>query len=1004
MPKIFNARSSDSGSEHDRLNDELATTTSELSQIKGRPVEISDRTLEIERTLAEIQKELSSRELSAASSSPGHVADRTLLEARQSRLLNEQQMLEAEQSSVSVREELLTARQELLARQAAISKETLDALQGVLHDSLTGAARQILFEVEALAQDVPPEDQSALDLAAEVLALAAEFERIVGQHGKLSAAQDRLSVRLAALQEESASIEEQLELSSGGAAMLQVLYELQGRVLSARADVSTPELPSIDEVRLASIQVRQKLDRQSVLEEAFVDSSSQAVQQLLDTRRDVLGRLRTEYGNQIRALAALETSQQRFGDETKRIRGYVAEQLFGFQMRSCPPLSIQSLTDVPEGLIWVFGRNHWQEFGSAILRVTRDRPVVSLGLLLVVLGLLMRRRRIAHDLEQCGARIRRISQDRFVCTVQALASSALLAAPIPIMVGFIAWALRQSSAPSDWMLGVSEGLWRAARIVLLTEAIVAACHPQGLGVAHFGWSPPFVARLRRSIRSFCLVYLPALVLTYSCMFGEAAKYFGSVGRLSFLLANVWSLAVLWRLFQSSDDVLATLTLNQLTRQETRWRRLWFPLLVICPIALCVMACLGYLITAIQLSQGLVWTSARIAGGVILYYLTLRWFSIRHRKLRLAEAVARRRARQEAAEEDGHAATSAEVVPVESDDEQELDLDLVSDQVRTLLRLLFGLGVAAFVLIFWTEVYPLDDVIDSIPIPLGEGLTLLGVVKALLIGVVTYVTVRNLPGILELAILRTISLDSGTRHAINTLARYAVIAIGVVLLLNALRVDWASLSWIAAGLSVGLGFGLQEVVANFVCGLILLFERPIRVGDIVTVDGTTGTVTRINIRATTITNWDRQDFVVPNKNLITGTILNWTLTEPVNRIVIPVGVAYGTDTEIARQILLDVAADHPLILDEPAPMASFEEFADSSLSLLLRAYLPNMDHRIATITELHTEIGKRFAAAGIEIPFPQRDLHVRSRDGFVRGTNDSDTEPDHVQDRGGHAIR
>jgi potassium efflux system protein len=210
-----------------------------------------------------------------------------------------------------------------------------------------------------------------------------------------------------------------------------------------------------------------------------------------------------------------------------------------------------------------------------------------------------------------------------------------------------------------------------------------------------------------------------------------------------------------------------------------------------------------------------------------------------------------------------------------------------------------------------------------------------------------------------------------------LGQYAVIAIGFAMVVNAINLDWAKLGWIAAGLSVGLGFGLQEVVANFVCGLILLFERPIRVGDVVTVDGTTGTVTRINIRSTTIMNWDRQDLVVPNKNLITGTILNWTLTEPVNRIVILVGVAYGTDSEKARQILLNVAADHPLILDEPAPMASFEEFADSSLRLVLRAYLPNLDHRIATITELHTEIGKRFEAAGIEIPFPQRDVHVRS---------------------------
>jgi potassium efflux system protein len=266
------------------------------------------------------------------------------------------------------------------------------------------------------------------------------------------------------------------------------------------------------------------------------------------------------------------------------------------------------------------------------------------------------------------------------------------------------------------------------------------------------------------------------------------------------------------------------------------------------------------------------------------------------------------------------------------------------------------------------------------------LSLLTLFKSIVAGTVTVVAVRNLPGVLELSVLRASSIEAGTRNAIYTLCQYAVIGLGLVAVSNILSLDWAKLGWMAAALSVGLGFGLQEVVANFVCGLIVLFERSVRVGDVVTLEGTTGTVTNINMRATTITNWDRQDFVVPNKNLVTGTILNWTLSAPLNRIVIPVGVAYGSDTEQARQILLDVASDHPKVLDEPAPFASFEQFADSSLNLQLRVFLPNMENRIGTITELHTTIDKRFAAAGIEIAFPQRDIHVRS--GWQDGRKDS----------------
>jgi potassium efflux system protein len=378
-----------------------------------------------------------------------------------------------------------------------------------------------------------------------------------------------------------------------------------------------------------------------------------------------------------------------------------------------------------------------------------------------------------------------------------------------------------------------------------------------------------------------------------------------------------------------------------------------------------------------LSLGLLANVAMIAGGYILYCLALRWFMVKRRKLALAEALARRRERPKAAAAEEPQKTAGEIVSVDPEDEEELDLESIGEQTQVLLRLLFVLGVGVTMVLLWSETIPLISVFDTIRVPLAGGMTLLGLAKAILIVAVTFIAVKNLPGLLELGVLRQTDVEAGTRYAITTLCKYAVIAIGVLLFFNALQVDWSKFGWIAAALSVGLGFGLQEVVANFVCGLILLFERPLRVGDVVTLEGMTGTVTHISMRATTIRNWDRQDLVVPNKNLITGTILNWTLSAELNRIVIPVGVAYGTDTEKARQILLEIAAKHPRVIDDPAPIASFEQFADSSLNLLLRAYLPNLENRLATITELHTQIDQRFAEAGIEIAFPQQDVHVRS---------------------------
>ena len=171
-------------------------------------------------------------------------------------------------------------------------------------------------------------------------------------------------------------------------------------------------------------------------------------------------------------------------------------------------------------------------------------------------------------------------------------------------------------------------------------------------------------------------------------------------------------------------------------------------------------------------------------------------------------------------------------------------------------------------------------------------------------------------------------------------------------------------------------GLQEIFANFVSGLILLFERPIRVGDVITLGDVTGSVTKIRIRATTVTNWDRKELIVPNKDLVTGRLLNWTLTDTTNRIVIPVGVAYDSDPQRARDLILEVVSSHPNVLDDPRPNVTFEAFADSSLNIVVRAFLSSMDVRLATIHDLHIAIHKQLGEAGIEIAFPQRDIHIR----------------------------
>ena len=200
---------------------------------------------------------------------------------------------------------------------------------------------------------------------------------------------------------------------------------------------------------------------------------------------------------------------------------------------------------------------------------------------------------------------------------------------------------------------------------------------------------------------------------------------------------------------------------------------------------------------------------------------------------------------------------------------------------------------------------------------------------------------------------------------------------MLLALSEIHLDLGRLGWLMAAIGVGLGFGLQEIVSNFVSGIILLVERPVQVGDIVTVGNMSGTVRRINIRATTILNFDRQEVILPNRSLITREVTNWTRGDTINRLVISIGVAYGSDIEKVSQILMQIACEDPDVMKDPAASVVFMQHGESSLDFNLRVFIPSPSFIMVLRDRLNKRINREFEKHGIEIPFPQRDLHIKS---------------------------
>jgi potassium efflux system protein len=252
-----------------------------------------------------------------------------------------------------------------------------------------------------------------------------------------------------------------------------------------------------------------------------------------------------------------------------------------------------------------------------------------------------------------------------------------------------------------------------------------------------------------------------------------------------------------------------------------------------------------------------------------------------------------------------------------------------------------------------------------------------VVKMVLLLFVTAGIWRYLNTFFTVAIFPRMPDDPGIRYAVVTLCRYLVLAVGVLAGLSAVHLGIERIGVVLAALGVGLGFGLQEIVSNFVSGLILLLERPIRVGDVVSVGDMTGKIDRINIRATTIINGDNQSMIVPNRQFITGNVINWTHKDKIVRVAVKVSVAIGTDADKVTDLLLSIAHADPDVLNNPVPSSLLDSIGESSLLFNLNVFVPEPSLMGRVKHRLYSEVQRRFESAGIVIPMPIQELRVHA---------------------------
>ncbi len=715
----------------------------------------------------------------------------------------------------------------------------------------------------------------------------------------------------------------------------------------------------------------------TTLDELNVDASDlqlrTTARTLLASQREALDSLLQNQRDYFEALVALDSAERELVQQIDLYASYIEGWILW--VRSVPPVGRSDLQNAIEAVRWLSSPTAWRELGVAIWSGLRGRLVLATVCAVLFVALVWRQKKFRVRLREIGefAAPRRCRE--FSVTVEAVVLTILMAAVWPTLLFFTGWQLAGNLNTSVTAQSLGWACVASGAFLLLTESVRQVLRSQGLAASHFGWPEKARKLFVRQLRWFSLT-TPLVFLVVFLRTQPNALFDQSLGRLCFLALMVCVALLAFRTLRPSGDLFEEIGERD-AASVSFWLR--YPLFFVAigmPCLLLVLATMGYYYTASQLAQRLLGSVAMAAVLVTVMGLLLRAVLIHRRRLTFVQKTA---ARQRAAQ--GESGDS--VTDFLTEAETAVDMVQVTRQTRELVRVTVVVAAVLGGWWIWNDVLPALEFLASVEVwrinlPTRiEIITLKHICMSLLAFGLTFICVKNVPGLLELLFLQRLPLDTGARYAVTTIVRYLLTVIGVIIGFGFIQVQWSEYGWLVAAATVGLGFGLQEIFGNFVAGLIVLLERPIRVGDVVTVDGVTGVVQQIHMRATVLKNWDHQELIVPNKDFVTTKILNWTLSNATNRVVINVGVAYGSNVEVARELLLQVVAENAAVLTDPSPSVTFEEFGDSSLNYVVRCYLPQLDGRLGTINDLHATIYQRLNAAGIEISFPQRDLHLRT---------------------------
>jgi potassium efflux system protein len=981
------------------LDEQITKLENDLVVQSARPQHIRQEVLQAQQDLEAARQKLDEA-ANASTSDSALEADarqqylKTLNDARTTEL----KMLDMEGISNPLRVERLKIQIQLLNLQKNLLTEAINAIENLIAERHQQQAKDIENALTQAESELAGKTPLIQTIMRKNIQYSRDLQRLSERTEYYSQQKTMLEAKIGQVESDYKSAEKKINLAGLSPALGRILHAQRRSLLTP-----DPALTQSDRIQsetaTASLEQFKIEDRLKELNDfdaalkqqmaAYVDPALPVNQRmmtqaearvLLNKQKELLNNLSVAYSTYLRMLGDYEFISNQLIDLKQKFIAYLNEKLLW--VKSSEPLTSDFFANLYHSAAWLLSPINWALLLKDTLGLLLNSAFLALLGALSFAILLYCKKKAKQRIRFISEKIQKIYTDNINYTWAELVYTLMLVAPLPLLLFFTGKFLVNHGNVANFTRAIGEGLSGAAIPFFFVQFFYRLFAAQGIARKHFQWQQETTDLLYRQLAWLRFVVIIGIFIITSTGASKAAVYGDTLGRLVLIVILLALITVFSRLLNPWRGVLKNYYQQHPDHWLTALRHVWYASAYIAPLIIIGFAATGYYLSALELHQKLILTIRLIFFLVIIYALVIRWLTLVNRQLAIRNAQEKRKAAL--AEKPAISAADDPALPV---DERQIDIPKINEQTIQLLNVFTVFSVLIGLWLIWKNILPAFSFLDNIVLwqhlvkidnqESYRPITLTNVVLASGYVFIVIIAIRNFYSVMELLVFRRLSIATGNRYAVNQLARYILVAVGIISVFSELGGSWAQVQWLVAALSVGLGFGLQEIFANLVSGIILLFERPIRIGDTVTIDNITGKVSRIEMRATTLIDFDQKDLIVPNKTFITSQLVNWTLSDATTRLVIPIGIAYNTDVEKALKVMVETVRSTPRVLAEPEPSVLFNGFGESSLDFLIRIYVSELSHRLPVTHDLLLRLEKALREHQIEIPFPQREIYVRA---------------------------